>query len=137
MIDQVFMSVYELRIGQILKGTIRRLTDTALFIDISGSVDGVVHPLHYADIRLKHPERRFRVGSSVKARILDLEPARSRVVLTLKKSLVESQLKVLGTFAEYEQGVVVPGTVMKLLDKGLVVELFGGMKAFVPQSEAR
>lgn len=131
------MAVSELSVGQVLKGTIRRLTDKMLFVDISGSVDGIVHPLHYADIRLKHPERRFKVGSTVKARVIELEAARSRVVLTLKKSLVESDLPVLASFAEYSQGVVVAGTVVKLLDKGLVVELFGGQKAFVPQSEAR
>lgn len=137
MIDQVFMSVAELSIGQTIKGTIRRLTEKALFIDISGSVDGVVHPLHYADIRLKHPERRFKVGGTVKARILDLEVARSRVVLTLKKTLVESTLGVVGLYEDVKQGQVMAGTVMKLLDKGVVVELFGGLKAFVPQSEAR
>jgi rRNA biogenesis protein RRP5 len=131
------MSVAELSIGQLLKGTIRRLTDKALFIDISGSVDGVVHPLHYADIRLKHPEKRFKVGSTVKARVLDLEVARGRVILTLKKTLVDSALPVVGLFEDVKQGLVMAGTVMKLLDKGVVVELFGGLKAFVPQSEAR
>jgi rRNA biogenesis protein RRP5 len=105
------------------------LTDKSLFVDIHGSVDGVVYPLHYADIQLKHPERRFRPGGTVRCRVLSVEPARSRVVLTLKKSLVDSELTIPGTLT--------PGVVAKILDKGLVVELFGGMKAFVPQSEAR
>lgn len=131
------MAVSELKVGQMLKGTIRRLTEKALFIDISGSVDGIVHPLHYADIRLKHPEKRFKVGGSVKARVLQLEPTRGRVILTLKKSLVESVIEAKEHFEDYKHGDVAAGTIIKVLDKGVVVELFGGLKAFVPQSEAR
>ncbi|WWD20117.1 hypothetical protein CI109_104592 [Kwoniella shandongensis] len=135
-LDQLFMQVNELKIGQVLKGTIRRLTDKSLFVDVLGSVDGIVFPTHYADIRLKHPEKRFRPGASVKARVLSLEPARNRVVLTLKKALVESQLEVPGTFADLKVGQVTPASVIKIVEKGCVVELFGGLKAFMPLSES-
>jgi rRNA biogenesis protein RRP5 len=40
-----------------------------LFVSISGNVDGVVFPNHYADIRLKHPQKRFKEGSSIKCRV--------------------------------------------------------------------
>lgn len=113
------------------------MTDKSLFVDIHGSVDGVVYPLHYADIQLKHPERRFKAGGTVRCRILIVEPARSRVVLTLKKSLVDSELSIPAQLDDLKTGTLTPGVVAKILDKGLVVELFGGMKAFVPQSEAR
>jgi transcriptional accessory protein Tex/SPT6 len=52
-----------------LQGTISRFTDKAIFINVSGSVDGVVWPLHYADIQLKHPEKRFKAGNTVKCRV--------------------------------------------------------------------
>ena len=76
------MQVGELKVGQVLKvsktqthlasivlrattkGTIRKLADKGLFVNIHGSIDGVVWPLHYADIRLKHPEKRFKVDST-------------------------------------------------------------------------
>jgi rRNA biogenesis protein RRP5 len=133
---QVFMAVGELEVGQVLKGTVKRLSDKALFVNVQGSVDGVVWPLHYADIRLKHPEKRFKPGSSVKARVWALEPARNRVVLTLKKSLVESELPAPKEFNDVKAGEITPAVVSKLLDKGCIVDLFGGLRAFVPQSEA-
>lgn len=40
-----------------------------MFVAISGNVDGVVWPIHYSDIKLKHPEKKFKIGSSVKARV--------------------------------------------------------------------
>jgi len=108
-----------------------------LFVNIAGSVDGVVWPNHYADIKLKHPEKRFKIGGSVKARVFALEPARSRVVLTLKKSLVDSELEVPEHFGQVQTGMITPAVVSKILDKGCIVDLFGGLRAFVPQSEAR
>lgn len=135
-LNQVFMQVGELEVGQVLKGTIRRLSDKGLFVNVQGSVDGVVWPLHYADIRLKHPEKRFKVGSSIKVRVFAIEPARNRVVLTAKKSLVESDLPVPKSFADVKAGEITPAVVSKILDKGCIVDLFGGLRAFIPQSEA-
>jgi rRNA biogenesis protein RRP5 len=113
------------------------LTDKALFINVNGTVDGMVHPLHYADIRLKNPEKRFKVGNTVKARVLALEPARNRIILTLKKTLVDSELAVISGIEEAKVGLITPAVVCKILDKGCLVEMFGGVKAFVPLSEAR
>jgi len=45
-----------------------------MFLDISGNVDGVVWPMHYADIRLKHPEKKFKPGQVVKARVCRFSP---------------------------------------------------------------
>ncbi len=55
------------------QGTIKRLTDKALFVNLQGSVDGMVSPLHYADIQLKHPEKRFKPDATVKCRVRCVE----------------------------------------------------------------
>ena len=52
-----------------VKGTIKKLTESALFVSLSGNVDGVVWPVHFADIPLKHPQKRFKTGGSVKCRV--------------------------------------------------------------------
>ncbi|OWT39295.1 rRNA biogenesis protein RRP5 [Cryptococcus neoformans Bt1] len=134
-LSQLFMQVSELKIGQQLKGTIRRLTDKMLFVNVHGNVDGIVHPTHYADIRLKHPQKRFKPEASVKARVLYLEPTRNRVVLTLKKTFLESDLAVPQGFDDLKVGELTLGSVLKIVDKGVIVELFAGLKAFMPHSE--
>ena len=97
---------------------------------------GIVWPLHYSDLRLKHPERKFKPGSAVKTRVLSLDSEKNRVVLTLKRSLVNSDLPVLQSIAEAEVGQVLQATVHTFLQKDMLVELFGGMRAFVPIAEA-
>ena len=68
-LSKKFLKVDDVSPGEIVKGTVKKLTDSALFISISGSVDGVVWPTHFADIALTHPQKRFRPGSNVKCRV--------------------------------------------------------------------
>ena len=68
-LDQRFLQVADVQVGEIMKGTVKKLTDSALFVSISGNVDGVVWPSHYADIALKHPQKRFKPGGSIKCRV--------------------------------------------------------------------
>lgn len=137
MLEQRFMLVSEVKIGEVMKGTITKLNDKGLFVNISGSVDGVVWPLHYADIQLKHPEKRFREGATIKVRVFAIEAEKNRVKLTAKKFLVESDKEILGEFKDVKAGVVTAGVVSKIFEKGCLVELFGGKFAFVPLSEVR
>ena len=68
-LEQKFLKVSDVQVGELLKGTVKKLTDSALFVSISGSVDGVIFPNHYADIILKHPQKRFKEGSNIKCRV--------------------------------------------------------------------
>ncbi|KAI5448963.1 rRNA biogenesis protein rrp5 [Naganishia albida] len=135
-LEQRFMQVSEIKVGEVMKGTISRFTDKAIFINVSGSVDGVVWPLHYADIQLKHPEKRFKAGNTVKCRVFGIEPEKSRVKLTLKKSLVDSKFPTPASFEEYRGDMVTSGVISKIFEKGCLVELFGGQVAYVPMAEA-
>ena len=47
----------------------KKLSSTGLFVSISGNVDGVIWPNHYADITLKHPQKRFKDGATVKCKV--------------------------------------------------------------------
>lgn len=68
-LEQKFLQVGELKVGEVLKGTVKKLTDSALFVSISGNVDGVIWPNHYADIALKHPQKRFKPATAIKCRV--------------------------------------------------------------------
>lgn len=68
-LEQRFLQAGDIQVGEVLKGTVKQLTDSALFVSISGDVDGIIWPNHYADISLKHPSRRFKAGGSIKCRV--------------------------------------------------------------------
>ncbi|EED77394.1 predicted protein, partial [Postia placenta Mad-698-R] len=86
-LEQKFLQVGEVQVGELIKGTVKRLTESALFVSMSGSVDGVVWPNHYADIALKHPQRRFRPGVVAELQkdkaVITLQPTQVRALLSL------------------------------------------------------
>ncbi|KAI0720020.1 U3 snoRNP-associated protein Rrp5 [Cerioporus squamosus] len=133
---QKFLQVGDVQVGEVIKGTVKKLTDSALFVSISGNVDGVIWPNHYADITLKHPQKRFKPGGSIKCRVLVVNPERKRIALTAKKTLVESNLPIISTLSDAQVGVVTHAVVFKVSDKSLQVEFYNNLKAFVPAREA-
>lgn len=136
-LEKRFIQVRDVQVGEVIKGTVKKLTDSALFVEISGNVDGVIWPNHYADIILKHPQKRFKPGASIKCRVLAVNPERNRVSLSAKKTLVESPLPIVKKFEDATVGIVTHAVVFRVFDKGLQVEFFNNLKAFVPRREAR
>ena len=69
--------------------------------------------------------------------VLAVDADRKRVELTAKKTLIESTLPVLTSIEEAKVGTVTDAVVYRILEKGLVVQFYGNLKAFVPSREAR
>ncbi|KAF7339807.1 rRNA biogenesis protein RRP5 [Mycena venus] len=134
-LEQKFLQVADVQVGEVIKGTIKMLTDSGLFVSMSGNVDGVVWPNHYADITLKHPAKRFKAGANIKCRVLVVDPERKRISLTAKKTLVESTLPVVATLEDAKVGIVVHAVIFKVFEKHLMVEFFNNLKAVVPARE--
>jgi rRNA biogenesis protein RRP5 len=143
-LKRAFMRVSEVQVGSIVRGTVARLgpNGNAIFLDLGGSVHGVVFPLHFADVPLRKPEKKYKVGATVKARVLAVDPLKNRISCTLKKSLVGSDLPIVAALQDARPGVVTQGTVSRFIEptpgkpNALLVDLFGGLRALVPAVEA-
>ncbi|KAJ3806453.1 hypothetical protein F5876DRAFT_80678 [Lentinula aff. lateritia] len=129
------LQVTDVHVGEIIKGVIKNLNDSGLFVSLSETVDGVVWPNHFADIRLKTPSKRFKIGATIKCRVLVVDPERNRVSLTAKKSLIESDLPRIAAFEHAEIGVVTLGVIFKVLPKALMIEFYNNVKAVIPIKE--
>ncbi|TFY62849.1 hypothetical protein EVJ58_g3608 [Rhodofomes roseus] len=135
-LQQKFLQVGEVQVGEVIKGTVKKLTDSALFVSISGTVDGVIWPNHYADIPLKHPQKRFKPGGTIKCRVLVVDPERRRIVLTAKKTLIDSTLPIVSGLEDAREGPITHAVVFKASDKSVQVEFYNNLKAIVPAREA-
>ncbi|KAL8735911.1 MAG: hypothetical protein Q9166_000473 [cf. Caloplaca sp. 2 TL-2023] len=138
-IAQPFLSVDDVQVGQIVRGTIERLLIkesgvTGIIVNLSESVTGLVPEVHFSDIHLQHPEKKFKEGASVTARVLSTIPAKRQLRLTLKKTLVNSEV----TWKSYDGlqvGSEAPGTIVKITSAGAVVQFYGPVRGFLPVSE--
>ncbi|RXW22586.1 hypothetical protein EST38_g3267 [Candolleomyces aberdarensis] len=134
--EHEFLQLTDFKAGQLVKATIKNVSDSALFVSLPGNIDAVVWPNHFADIRLKHPAKRFKPGANIKCKVLVVDPERKRIALTAKKTLLESDLPVISKFEDARPGVVAHGVVFRVSEKHVMVEFFNNLKALVPIKEA-
>jgi rRNA biogenesis protein RRP5 len=152
-IDRKYLTASDIPVGAVFKGSVKKLTDSALIVTIADGLQAVVYPDHYADIALRHPEKRFKVGSSINCRVslgfsinlvslmgqqvLAIDAQNHKIVLTAKKTLVESSLPLVTSFGDARVGITTHGCVRKVLDNGLVIGFYNGTKAFLPNKELK
>lgn len=134
-IEAKFLNVSDVSIGEVVKGTVERFISGGLLIKLSESRTGLVPEAHIADVKLQFPEKKFKEGLTVTCRVLDLDTVRRRVILTLKKSLVNSEIPIISSFDDVQIGSKTSGVISKLFDNGALIQFYGGVHAFLPSSE--
>lgn len=78
------LSMEDLEIGMIMKGTVRNVIDFGAFVDIGVHDDGLVHISQLADRFVKHPLDIVSVGDIVEVKIMDIDLKKKRIALTMK-----------------------------------------------------
>lgn len=69
-LDQPFLRIEDITIGEIVKGTIERVLDRgAIIVKVADGISGLVNDTHLSDIKLKNPEKKFREGVEVKCKV--------------------------------------------------------------------
>ncbi|MCJ1317154.1 rRNA biogenesis protein rrp5 [Xylographa vitiligo] len=138
-LDVPFLRLEDIEVGQIVKGKVSKLVVNAagiggVLVSVTGSISGLVPEMHLADVHLQHPEKRFREGLSVTARVLSIDLERRLMRLTLKKSLVNSDATVWSSYHKLAVGMQAPGTLINILPTGAVVQFYGNVRGFLPVS---
>lgn len=80
------LEIKDLKPGMILTGTVRNVIDFGAFVDIGVHRDGLVHISQICDKFLKHPSEVLSVGDVVKVMVLDADPQKGRINLSIKQA---------------------------------------------------
>ena len=78
------LDMKDLKPGMILKGTVRNVIDFGVFVDIGVHQDGLVHISRITDRFIKHPLEAVSVGDVVDVKVLEVDPVRKRISLTMR-----------------------------------------------------
>ena len=78
------LSVDDLKVDMILKGTIRNVIDFGAFVDIGVKEDGLIHISQLSNKFIKHPKDVVTVGDIVEVKIIDIDKKKGRISLTMK-----------------------------------------------------
>ena len=79
------MDISDLAPGMKLSGVVRNVVDFGAFVDIGVHQDGLVHVSQLADRFVKNPSQVVTVGDVVEVTVLEVNQAKKRIALTMKK----------------------------------------------------
>lgn len=117
--------------GQVIDGTVQRITDFGAFVDIGG-IDGLVHISQLSYKHVEKPTDVVQEGQQVKVKVLNVDRDNERISLSIK----ETQPGPWSNISEKApKGSTLTGTVRRLVSYGAFVEVFPGVEGLVHISQ--
>ena len=120
--------------GTIIEGTVRNLANYGAFIEIEPGIDGL---LHVSDIswtkKIAHPNEVLKKGDDIKCVVVDVDQEKQRVGLGLKQLEEDPWLEAIPN--AYRPGMIVRGTITKITNFGVFVQLEEGLEGLLHISE--
>jgi len=120
-------------VGTRINGKVRNLTSFGAFVEIEPGIDGLIH---ISDMswtkRVQHPSEVVKKGDAVDVVILNIDGENKRISLGLKQAEEDPWLRIGET---YPIGMELRGRSVRLMDKGVVVDLGNDIEGFVPISQ--
>jgi small subunit ribosomal protein S1 len=121
----------ELKVGDVLDGTVKNITDFGVFVDLGG-VDGLLHITDLSWGRVSHPSEVVQLDQKIIVKVLDYDKDRQRISIGLKQ-LQSHPWE--GVESKYPPGAKVHGRVVSIARYGAFVELEKGLEGLVHISE--
>ncbi len=120
-------------VGSRHKGTVRNLTNFGVFVELEQGVDGLVH---ISDLswtkKVRHPGAMVKKGDELDVVILNVDVDGRRISLGHKQIDDNPWDKFKET---YSVNTEVEGKIVRIIEKGVIVELPLGVDGFVPASQ--
>lgn len=123
--------LHEIQAGDVLTGTVQRLTSFGAFVDLGG-VDGLVHVSEMAHHRVDTPADVVKEGDQVTVKVLKTDPEKGRISLSIKAAAPGPWTNIGDKF---QAGEIYTGTVKRLVSFGAFVELLPGVEGLVHISQ--
>ena len=120
-------------VGTRISGKVRNLTSFGAFVEIEPGIDGLIH---ISDMswtkRVQHPSEIIKKGDDVDVVILNIDGDNKRISLGLKQAEEDPWLKIGETLPIDTE---LRGRAVRLMDKGVVVDLGNDLEGFAPMSQ--
>ncbi|MFN8878305.1 MAG: 30S ribosomal protein S1 [Gemmatimonadota bacterium] len=120
-------------VGTRVSGKVVTITKYGAFFELEPGIDGLVH---ISDMswtkRVQHPSEVVKKGDAVNVVILNIDSENKRISLGLKQATEDPWLKI---GESYPVGTELRGTVARLMEKGVVVDMGNDLEGFVPISQ--
>jgi small subunit ribosomal protein S1 len=120
-----------IQVGQIIEGTVQRLTNFGAFVDIGG-IDGLVHISQLSYQHIDKPSEVVEEGQKVQVKVLGVDPENERISLSIKETLPGPWTSLA---EKAPKGTILEGVVKRLVSYGAFIEVFPGVEGLVHISQ--
>ena len=120
-------------VDKIISGKVRNLTAFGAFVEIEEGIDGLVH---ISDMswtkRIQHPSEVMKKNDTVEVKVIKIDHDNRRISLGLKQLSEDPWAEI---SKKYAVGSECLGTITKVMDRGVIVDLDGQVEGFVPTAQ--
>ena len=123
----------EIPVGAKVTGEIRNLAAFGAFIEIKEGVDGLIHVSDMSwTKKINHPSEVLKKGDKVECIVMAIDKEKRRISLSMKHTEEDPWEAVA---EQFPVGKEVQTSIARLLDRGVIVEVAGGLEGFIPTSK--
>lgn len=112
-------------------GTVTNITDFGVFVDLGG-VEGLVHVSEISWGRVQHPSEIVSLGDNVLVYVIQVDPKRARVALSLKR-LCPNPWET--AEQKYQPGLIVDAVITSMVPFGAFARIEDGLDGLIHISE--
>ena len=117
--------------GQVVKGTVKSLTDWGAFIDLQG-VDSLLHVTDLSYSRVKKPADLLSIGDTIDVKVIKIDPATNRISVGVKQMFPDPYEAL---EKKFKVGQIVKGQVTKCVEYGAFIRIAEGLEGLCHSSE--
>ena len=127
-LEQPFFSLEELVPGMIVKGEVLATEHFGAIVKLAEGVKALCPPFHVSDVVGRTTSSKVAPGAILKFRVISVDQARHRAIVTHKRALIKSELPVLKTIEDAIPGRTTHGIISGVVNYGVFVTLYGNLK---------
>ena len=116
--------------GTVHKAKVQNLTQFGAFAELEEGIDGLVHvsDLSWTKV-IKHPKEKVEKGQEIEVRVLEVSRENRRISLGIKQVSDDPWPEIVNF---YEAGKEVSGSIIRVLDKGIIIQLEMEVEGIIP-----
>ena len=112
--------------GEIVKGTIKSITDFGIFLGLNDNIDGLIHlsGISWNNISTEELNKKYKRGMELEAMIINMDVERERISLSLKHLVKD----VFNSYVDdHKRGAIVTGSVLSVTPQKAEIQLGEGV----------
>jgi rRNA biogenesis protein RRP5 len=123
--DREISSLKDVKPNDIIRGFVKRVTDSGLFVAVSNAVTAYVRVSDLSDSYLKEWKDSFQPDQLVKGKVTFVDAEQGKLQMSLKESVLDPNFKAPITLKDLKTGQIVTGKVRKVEEFGAFIVVDG------------